>query len=176
MSGAGRPRPKASVPQVGCWAKLLTSFRASSARRSDRLPGRRPCSLQVRSARRASPSFLLPRRCVAADAAVIEKAHQPVAVIDAIADWPGRSTKHRRLWARFSRAELSAPQRCPRDDKRCRRGRRRHSSGALSSDARPGLRAGPGVSLKRRAHGLEVCGLPSSLPSIAFDLRREESH
>jgi hypothetical protein len=30
--------------------------------------------------------FLLPRRCVAADAAVIEEAHQPVAVIEAIAD------------------------------------------------------------------------------------------
>jgi len=112
---------------------LLTRFQASSARRSDRLPGRRPRSLQVRSARRASPSFLLPRRCVVADAAVIEEAHQPVAVIEAIADGLG----DRRTTGDFGQGSLERSfQR--RDGvrattKRCRRGRRRHSSRALIS-------------------------------------------
>src|SRR5262249_20416518 len=48
---------------------------------------------------------------------------------------------------------------------------RRPVEGKGSSDARPGLRAGPGVSLKRRAYGLEGCGLPSSYPRsrLTFD-------
>ena len=48
---------------------------------------------------------------------------------------------------------------------------RRPVGGKASSDACPGLRAGPGMSLKRRAYGLEVHGLPSSYPRsrLTFD-------
>jgi hypothetical protein len=50
---------------------------------------------------------------------------------------------------------------------------RQPAGGKASSNARPGLSAGYGVSPKLRAYGSEVYGPPKPRTPIAFDLRQE---
>jgi hypothetical protein len=94
----------------------------------------------------------------------------PPAVAKAI---PGPNRKSRRpsCWGRREESDASVVPMKPRtktdhksEAERVEGGR--PVEGKESSDARPGLRAGPGVSLKRRAYGLTVCGLPSSLDRV----------
>ena len=97
----------------------------------------------------------------------------PPAVATAI---PGHDRKSRRrsCWGRREESDGCVVPMKPRTKpttNRQRRAWREPVEGKASSDARPGLRAGPGVSLKRRVYGLEVHGLPSSYPRsrLTFD-------